>query len=91
MTEDVPPQRIPLAVALEYSRETDPAPRVTAKGRGAIAERILAIAEENGIVIEADPVLAEALAAVELDETIPIALYEAVAVVIGFVLALKKS
>jgi len=75
-----------LAVALQYDKNTDQAPRIVAKGRGLIAEQILALAQENDIVIEANPVLAEALSHVELDDSIPIELYEAVAAVIGFVL-----
>lgn len=75
-----------LAVALEYEVGTREAPRVTAKGFGIIAEQIIAAAEEHGIVIESNAHLAEALSGVELDESIPIELYEAVAEVIGFVL-----
>lgn len=75
-----------LAVALEYDIETREAPRVTAKGYGAIAEQIIALAEEHGVVIESNAHLAEALSGVELDESIPIELYEAVAEVIAFVL-----
>lgn len=84
MTDE--PKTNPLAVALQYEKETDQAPRIVAKGRGLIAEQILALAEENDIVIEANPVLAEALSHVEVDDTIPVELYEAVAAVIGFVL-----
>ena len=75
-----------LAVALQYEKGSRDAPKVVAKGRGLVAERIVALAEENGVVIEANPVLAEALSGVDLDDTIPLELYEAVAVVIGFVL-----
>ena len=75
-----------LAVALHYEKGSREAPRVVAKGRGLLAERIVALAEENGVVIEANPVLAEALSGVELDDTIPIELYDAIAVVIGYVL-----
>lgn len=75
-----------LAVALEYERGSREAPRVTAKGYGLVAEAIVKLAEENGVVIDANPALAQALAGVELDDTIPIELYEAVAEVIGFVL-----
>lgn len=75
-----------LAVALEYEIGTREAPRVTAKGYGAIAEQIIAVAEEHGVVIEANPHLAEVLSGVELDDSIPVELYEAVAEVIGFVL-----
>ncbi len=79
-------QEISLAVALEYETGTREAPRVVAKGYGAIAEQIIAAAEEHGIVIEANPHLAEALSGVDLDESIPMELYEAVAEVIAFVL-----
>lgn len=75
-----------LAVALEYEVGTREAPRVTAKGYGSIAEQIIAAAEEHGVVIESNVHLAEALSGVELDDSIPIELYEAVAEVIGYVL-----
>jgi flagellar biosynthesis protein len=78
------PQR--LAVALEYEKGSREAPRVVAKGRGLIAERIIALAEENDIVIEANPALAKALSGIELDDEIPVELFEAVAEIIGFVL-----
>ncbi|AVF05279.1 MULTISPECIES: EscU/YscU/HrcU family type III secretion system export apparatus switch protein [Devosia] len=75
-----------LAVALHYEEGSREAPRVVAKGRGLVAEKIVALAQENGVVIEANPVLAEALSGVELDDSIPIELYDAMAVVIGYVL-----
>jgi flagellar biosynthesis protein len=84
MTDD--PAKRPLAVALQYEEGSREAPRVVAKGRGLVAQKIIALAEENGVVIEANPFLAEALSGVELDDTIPIELYDAIAVVIGFVL-----
>ncbi len=74
------------AVALEYEVGTREAPRVTAKGFGEIAEQIIATAREHDIVIESNPHLVEALGGLELDESIPMELYEAVAEVIGFVL-----
>jgi len=81
-----PENLVPLAIALAYAEGTRDAPRVTAKGRGLVAEKIIALAEEHGVVVESDPVLAEALSKVELDDTIPLELYEATAIVIGFVL-----
>lgn len=84
MTET--PKPVSLAVALEYERGTRDAPRVVAKGRGELARRIVEVAGEAGVVIEANSPLAEALAGVELDEQIPIELYEAVAEIIGFIL-----
>ena len=82
--------KIPVAVALEYEAGTRAAPVVVAKGRGEIAEKILAVATEHGITIEANPMLAEALSGVELDDHIPRELYEAVAEVIGFVLRTRR-
>jgi len=83
---DTDARRIDLAVALEYERGTRDAPRVTAKGRGEVARRIVEIAEDHDVVVDANGPLAEALAGVKLDEAIPLELYEAVAEVIGFVL-----
>lgn len=75
-----------LAIALRYEKGTRDAPRVVAKGRGLMADRIVELAEQNGVVIEANPVLAEALSGVEIDDSIPVELYEAMAIVIGYVL-----
>jgi flagellar biosynthesis protein len=80
-----------LAVALQYEKGSREAPKVVAKGRGLLADRIVEIARDNGVVIETNPALAEALSGVELDETIPIELYEAVAIVIGYVLRLSED
>ncbi|MBU1303981.1 MAG: EscU/YscU/HrcU family type III secretion system export apparatus switch protein [Alphaproteobacteria bacterium] len=80
-----------LAIALQYEKGTREAPRVVAKGRGLFADRIVALAEENGIIIEANPVLAQALSGIEIDDSIPIELYEAVAIVIGYVLRASKA
>lgn len=90
MSDEPRPERA-LAVALQYEKGSRDAPKVVAKGRGLIAEKIVALAEENGVVIEANPVLAEALSGVEIDETIPVELYEAVAVVIGYVLRQSRK
>ena len=79
----------PLAVALQYEHGKDAAPRVTAKGRGAVAETIIETAHQHGVAIESNAVLAEALSHVELDQQIPAELYRAVAEVIGFVMRLS--
>jgi flagellar biosynthesis protein len=85
--EDKPGRR--KAVALQYKHGVDPAPRVTAKGQGEVAERIIETARAHGIAIEGNAALAEALSHVELDQQIPPELYRAVAEVIGFVLRLS--
>ena len=89
MSEEIKPRA--LAVALQYERGKKQAPRVVAKGRGLLADRIVELARENDVVIEANPMLAEALSGVEIDDTIPIELYEAVAIVIGYVLAVGNK
>ena len=81
------PPRPRIAVALEYDGES--APRVTAKGRGELAERIVETGREHGVAIEENAVLAQALSAVELDDQIPEELYRATAQVIAFVLSLR--
>lgn len=78
--------RATIAVALEYEMGKDAAPRVTASGRGLVAEKIIATAREHGVAIEGNPLLAEALSGVAVDDHIPEELYRAVAEVIGFVL-----
>lgn len=78
-----------MAVALEYDGSS--APRVTAKGQGEIAEKIIETAREAGVPIEENPLLTQALSSVELDDHIPEDLYKAVAQVIGFVLKLRTS
>lgn len=83
MSEEKPTEKV--AVALKYDFG-DGAPIVTAKGKGAVAEKIIATAQEHDIAIEENPVLAETLAKVDLDTEIPVPLYKAVAEVIGFVL-----
>ncbi len=73
---------VPLAVALQY--DGDSAPRVTAKGRDALADQILQIARQHGIPIQENQPLASLLANIELGDEIPEALYLAVAQVISF-------
>lgn len=73
-----------LAVALHYDNAG--APRVVAKGHGAIGEQIIAVAKAHDIPIEENEVLAGALSNVELGDEIPAELYKAVAEVLVFVL-----
>ena len=75
-----------LAVALAYARNKGQAPKVIAKGEGHVADKIIETAQAHGVAIDHNPVLATALAQVELDEQIPIELYKAVAIVLTSVL-----
>ncbi|MBC7441949.1 MAG: EscU/YscU/HrcU family type III secretion system export apparatus switch protein [Ramlibacter sp.] len=77
------------AVALKYEPGKS-APRVVAKGAGVIAARIREQAETDGVPIVRDIPLARALhSACDLGQEIPVELYNAVARVLAFVLALK--
>lgn len=80
----------PRAVALGYDAKNDPAPRVLATGQGAVAEKIIALARENNIPIREDPVLAAALATVDLGTLIPPELYSVVAEVLAYVYRVKR-
>ncbi|MGE4169391.1 MAG: EscU/YscU/HrcU family type III secretion system export apparatus switch protein [Candidatus Margulisiibacteriota bacterium] len=85
------PERSQLkAIAIKYDVHKDHAPKITATGRGAIAEEILKVAEENGIPFYEDPSLAALLAKLELDVNIPAELYTLVAEVLAFVYQLDK-
>lgn len=76
-----------IAVALEYDGQG--APRVTAKGRGELAERIVETGRKHGVSVEQNAILAQALSTVALDDEIPEELYRATAQVIAFVLSLR--
>jgi len=80
---------IKVAVALKYEPGKDTAPRLTAKGQGQVAARIVEIAEASGVYVEHNEALAKSLSQLEFGEQIPKELYRAVAEVIGFVL--KKT
>lgn len=80
-----PPAVVSKAVAIEYARGTDAAPRVTASGRGGVAEQIIAIAFDRGIKVREDAELVEILSLVELDSPIPLEAFAAVAEILAFV------
>jgi flagellar biosynthesis protein len=79
-----------LAAALKYDRQKDAAPRVSAKGRGAIAEKIIELARQNDIPIKNDPALVQVLSKLDIDEQIPVELYKAVAEILAFVYSLNS-
>ena len=79
------------ATALTYSGTG--APFVSAKGKGAVAADIIALAEQAGIHIHQDPNLSHFLQTLELGEEIPEELYRLIAEILSFVYMLepKKS
>ncbi|MCL1630880.1 EscU/YscU/HrcU family type III secretion system export apparatus switch protein [Sporolactobacillus sp. CPB3-1] len=73
------------AVALTYINGTDQAPRVSAKGKGKIAERIIAQAKQHDIPIQEDPALVSMLSELDLNQMIPPELYQTVAEIFAFI------
>lgn len=79
------------AVALKYHPEMDQEPTVVAKGKGIVAENILEKAKENDIPVQEDPALVELLGKLDINESIPEELYEAVAEVFAFIYKTNKE
>jgi len=79
------------AAALSYNPDSIGAPIVKAKGKGLIADQIIASAKENNIPIQEDPGLVQLLGQLEINEAIPEDLYQAVAEVFAFVYRLDKA
>lgn len=78
------------AVALAY-RQTDAAPRVVARGKGLVAEEIIAKAREHGIYVHESPELVALLTQVDIDEHIPPQLYLAVAELLAWLYRLENG
>lgn len=83
------PDKRLLAVALRYD-EPD-APKVVAVGRGLVGQRIIDAAKAHGVPLETNAPLAHALSTIEVESEIPEQLYEAIAVIIAFVLSAARN
>jgi flagellar biosynthesis protein len=79
------------AVALKYEEDGRSAPKVVAKGKGAIAQKIMEKADEFDIPIFQNKALAESLLNLDLDEQIPPNLYKAVAEVFVWLMRSEKK
>lgn len=91
MNQDHPDSGIKKAVALLYDRKKDDAPVVAASGQGAVADKILEIADDAGIPVQEDPDLVEILARVPVGDEIPVEVYQAVAEILAFVYSLNRG
>ncbi len=78
------------AVALAYN-QSDAAPKVVAKGRGLMAEQIIAKAHEHGVYVHESPELVALLTQVDIDEHIPPQLYMAVAELLAWLYHLEHG
>jgi flagellar biosynthetic protein FlhB len=80
-----------VAVAIRYEVEEMSAPVVVAKGAGHLAATIRRLARQNSVPVVQNRLLARALyKAVEIGETIPYELYQAVAEVLAYIFWLRK-
>lgn len=85
-----PGSRRAKAVALDY-KPTDDAPRITATGKGAVAERIVAEAFAHGVAVREDPDLVEILAAFDIGSTIPVEAFGAVAEILHYLYMANRA
>ncbi len=83
-------KKIKKAVALKYDFKKQQAPKVSAKGQGEVAKKIIKLANENDIPIKEDKELVEMLSQIELNKQIPPNLYKAVAEVFSFIYKYTK-
>lgn len=78
------------AVALAY-QTGDSAPKVVAKGKGIIAEEIIARAKANGVFVHESKELVALLMQVDLDQNIPPTLYRAIAELLAWLYRIENG
>lgn len=74
--------KLKTATALQYDGKQ--APTITAKGHGELADDIIAVAREHGVLIHQDEQLSQLLSQLQLGEQIPSQLYIVIAELIAF-------
>jgi flagellar biosynthesis protein len=79
------------AVSLQYNQGGDRAPKVTAKGQGWLADKIIAMAQKQNIPIKKDKDLMELLEKIDVGQEIPEELYKIVAELLAWVYDLNKE
>lgn len=79
------------AVALKYLPERDRAPKLTAKGSGSVAGKIIELAREHGIPIKEDPALVQILAQLDFYQEIPPSIYVVVAEILAFIYSMNHQ
>ncbi|WP_407314125.1 EscU/YscU/HrcU family type III secretion system export apparatus switch protein [Desulfosporosinus sp. SB140] len=77
------------AVALAYDKSG--ASKIVASGQGEVARNLIETAQEQGIPIQTDAQLVEALIKIDIGQEIPPELYKAVAEILAFVYRLDSE
>jgi flagellar biosynthesis protein len=80
-----------VAAAVRYDAAKDDAPRLTAKGKGHVAERIIELARQHDIPVRSDKALIQILSQLDIDQHIPPELYKAVAEILAFVYSANEK
>ncbi len=93
MSQSRPDPTLPpsAAVAIAAAPNAPDRPRLVAKGKGQIAEQILALAYANGVKVREDADLVEMLEAVELDCEVPLPALAAIAEILTRVYAANRA
>jgi len=78
-------ERRKVAAALGYDPQTDQAPKVVAAGKGDVAEKIIAAAEQHQVPVHQDANLAEVLVQLGINVEIPEELYALIAEIFIYV------
>jgi flagellar biosynthesis protein len=79
-----------IAAAIKYDEKKNQAPRVTARGHGLMAEKIIELAKKHGVPIKEDPSLVQILNRLDIDDEIPPELYRVVAEILAFVYSVDE-
>lgn len=77
------------AIALRHDTAAPGAPEVAAKGKGKIAEKMLALAQQHDVPVREDSDLVALLAMCEVGEEIPLELYQVVAELLAYLYRLN--
>ena len=83
--------KVKSAISLQYQKEINSAPKITAKGEGWVAEKIIEIAQERNIPIRKDKDLLNLLSEIDVGREVPESLYKVVAELLAWVYQLNKN
>ena len=83
--------QIKSAVSLQYKKDINTAPKVTAKGQGWMAEKIIKMAQEKNIPIREDKDLLNLLSEIDVGREVPESLYKVVAELLAWVYQLNSN
>ncbi len=78
-------------MALKYTPSMDRAPKLTAKGSGLVAERMIELAQKHGIPIQEDATLVQILSQLDFHQEIPPSVYGIVAEILAFIYTLDRK